>query len=137
VVVALVFCRLGWWQWDRARETHWNPQYLSYAMQWPLFAAFGIAMWVRIVRDAARPRADAAGRPGPRAAAVDAAVATEAAHVGGAHPAGRAGTAEQVGTAEPVGTAGQAGAGGEADEELAAYNRYLRWLDERDRQEQR
>jgi hypothetical protein len=112
LVVAVAFCRLGWWQWSRYRQTHGNLQYLSYALQWPLFAGFGVALWARVVRDSLRPpdrprrpRPATARRPGPpRRPVVPPAPA----------PAGPPG----------------------ADDELAAYNRYLASLYERDRQEQ-
>jgi DNA-binding transcriptional regulator of glucitol operon len=114
LVVAVAFCRLGWWQWGRYRQTQGGLQYLSYAVQWPVFAAFGVAMWARIVRDSLRPPAAAPQPPhraGPRL--------RPAAGPTVANPA-------LPGAAQP-----------EPDDELAAYNRYLASLYERDRQEQR
>jgi hypothetical protein len=43
IVLAVAFCRLGWWQWDRYQQTHGRLQNLGYALQWPLFAVFGLA----------------------------------------------------------------------------------------------
>jgi len=116
IALAVVFVRLGVWQFQRSRETNWNPQYLSYGLQWPVFAAFGVAMWIRIVRDAAHPerrlereeRAHRERRPGRRPA-----------------PTPAAGPA-------PPNDAADA-----ADPELAAYNRYLAHLDERTRPDRR
>ena len=54
LVLAVVFLRLGWWQWHRAVDTR-SAQSMGYALQWPLFAAFGVAVWVRICRDVTRP----------------------------------------------------------------------------------
>lgn len=54
VVLALLFLRLGLWQWHRAVATR-SAQSLGYALQWPFFAAFGIAVWARICRDVVRP----------------------------------------------------------------------------------
>jgi DNA-binding transcriptional regulator of glucitol operon len=66
LATAVLFCRLGWWQWHRSRETHGNMQYLSYAFQWPLFAGFAVLLWVRIIRDSQRPPAsDQRARPRP------------------------------------------------------------------------
>jgi DNA-binding transcriptional regulator of glucitol operon len=61
VVVAVVFFRLGLWQWHRAVATN-SPQNMGYALQWPVFALFAIGIWGRVVRDAVRPPADAAPR---------------------------------------------------------------------------
>jgi hypothetical protein len=114
LAVAVAFCRLGWWQWGRYRQTHGSLQYLSYAVQWPVFAAFGVALWARIVRDSLRPPA-ATGpparrrRPRPAPALPAGAIQVQPRHD------------DQPGH----------------DDKLAAYNRYLASLYERDRQEQR
>jgi len=99
LVLLLVFGRLGLWQWHRAVATG-SPQNMGYALQWPLFGLFGLAVWVRACRDAVRPPADAtprtrkpSRRPAPAAA-----------------------------PAVPVTD--------EEDPELAAYNRYLARLND-------
>ncbi len=103
VLLFILFCRLGWWQWERAAATG-RIQNLIYALQWPSFAIFGVVMWGKTLHDeltgssAGRRRAYAE-RPPARAYAV---------------PSG-----------EPE------------DEELAAYNRYLAWLNARDEQRSR
>lgn len=116
LVAAAVFCRLGWWQWHRSRETNGNMQYLSYAVQWPLFAGFAVLLWVRIVRDSQRPpdRDEPARTPvrTPAAPAVP--------------PPARPARTEDGGTED---------SGDGQDDELAAYNRYLASLYERDRRE--
>lgn len=38
------------WQWDRAHEAGGSFQNLGYALQWPLFGAFTIFLWVRMIR---------------------------------------------------------------------------------------
>ena len=75
VLVAVVFFRLGLWQWHRAVATR-SPQNMGYALQWPVFALFAIGIWWRVARDAVRPPADAEPRrrkprpiPEPAAAA--------------------------------------------------------------------
>ena len=47
--IAVAFLRLGWWQWEHARAG--NSISYGYALQWPLFAAFGVVFWIRLVRD--------------------------------------------------------------------------------------
>lgn len=61
IVVAITFFRLGLWQWHRAVATR-SPQNMGYALQWPVFALFAVAIWARVVRDAVRPRPDAPPR---------------------------------------------------------------------------
>lgn len=47
--VAVTFLRLGWWQWEHARQG--NTLSYGYALQWPLFAAFGVYFWIHVLRD--------------------------------------------------------------------------------------
>jgi DNA-binding transcriptional regulator of glucitol operon len=54
VVVAVVFLRLGLWQWHQAVATR-SPQNMGYALQWPVFALFAVGIWWRVCRDAVRP----------------------------------------------------------------------------------
>ncbi len=102
-LLVVLFCRLGWWQWDRARATG-GVQNLIYALQWPSFAIFGLVMWWKTIRDELNPRA---------ARAREAAKAEVTAR------------RQAVAAAEPE------------DDELAAYNRYLAWLNQRDEQQLR
>lgn len=48
-VIAVACLRLGWWQWEHARQG--NTLSYGYALQWPLFAAFGVFFWTRVVRE--------------------------------------------------------------------------------------
>lgn len=107
LVVAVLFCRLGWWQLDQARATG-GVQNLIYALQWPSFAAFGLYLWWQTVWDELHPES----APKSRRHAHKPAVAVEVAR--SATPAD-----------EPE------------DEELAAYNRYLAWLNAKEEQRQR
>lgn len=125
VALAVVFCRLGWWQWSRYRITHGDLQNLSYALQWPVFAAFGVAMWVRILRDAVRPAEPLRRASRPKLLPPD----LDPARVTAAEPGGPGGPAGRPEAAEPA-------APDEPDDSHAAYNRYLASLYERDRQEQ-
>jgi DNA-binding transcriptional regulator of glucitol operon len=117
LALAVACCRLGWWQWDRYQQTRGALQNLGYAVQWPVFAVFGVALWARIVRDSVRPP-EAAGRAARR---VPPRPVPPPVRPGGRGPAGP----ERV----------ELDAGEEA--ELAAYNQYLSSLYERDRQERR
>ena len=104
----LVCCGLAWWQWDRFTSANGTFQNLGYVLQWPLFGLFPAFMFWRIRQ--LRQKAEAGA-----GAAAEAEVAP-AAEV----PAPRPGT-----TTAPL---------DDEDEELAAYNRYLRELNARDQQ---
>jgi DNA-binding transcriptional regulator of glucitol operon len=119
VVLAVAFCRLGWWQWDRYQQTHGRLQNLGYALQWPLFAVFGVAFWVRIARDAVFPER-AAARAAARAEADSTARARR--------------LARRMPAAPPPGTAVVPYRPDPEDDRLAAYNRYLASLYERDQE---
>ena len=107
LTVAVVFFRLGWWQWRQAVQTG-SPQNMGYALQWPAFALFAVAVWWRVVRDAVRPSDGAEPRrPARRSARPP-------------RPARR--PAPEPAPAVPVTD--------EEDPELAAYNRYLAELNE-------
>ncbi|CAA9244568.1 MAG: hypothetical protein AVDCRST_MAG41-1625 [uncultured Corynebacteriales bacterium] len=100
LVLFVTFLRLGVWQWQSAVRTR-SPQNMGYALQWPFFALFGVAVWIRICRDAVRPPKEFRPRPG--------------------RPARRP---------PPEPAAAPAPVTDEEDPELAAYNRYLAKLDE-------
>jgi hypothetical protein len=60
---------LGWWQWRGGFQGH-SLQTTGYALQWWVFAAFAILLWLRLMRDELRRQdAAAAGGPPPGAAA--------------------------------------------------------------------
>ncbi|MDQ1655575.1 MAG: hypothetical protein QOD41_658 [Cryptosporangiaceae bacterium] len=99
---------LGWWQWGRAQHGG-DLQNLGYALQWPLFGAFFIYAWVRVVRiELSRGSAESAQ---PATAPQPPAV-----------PAARPAWAWEPPVAEDD----------EDDEELAAYNRHLAALHAQD-----
>lgn len=99
---------LGWWQWGRSQVTS-SPQNLGYALQWPFFALFAVFAWWRMLR---LELTSAPARPG--------------------HEEDAPGPPVPVVSADtPV--PGEAAAG-EPDDELAAYNRYLRALYVQDQQ---
>jgi DNA-binding transcriptional regulator of glucitol operon len=104
LTLVVAFLGLGWWQITRAAGG--NLLSYAYAVEWPLFAAFVVFVWVKEVR---RERAASAARAAPcdTPAAADA----EAPPLRSTRPA-------------------RVGPGWESDDDepLAAYNRYLAWL---------
>jgi hypothetical protein len=52
IVLIGVFMLAGWWQLTRAQGG--NLQSWAYVIEWPMFAIFVVAMWVRMVRDELR-----------------------------------------------------------------------------------
>jgi hypothetical protein len=48
LVLTVGFTGLGWWQWERA--TAGNGLSWAYTFEWPLFAIFTAALWLREVR---------------------------------------------------------------------------------------
>lgn len=102
VLAAFVTCLwLGWWQLSRYDSPTGSVHNVGYALQWPVFGAFGLFFWLRVIRADLRPPA------------------TEAAQE----------PAEPAAPAEPDGaTSARIAADEQADPELAAYNRYLAQL---------
>ncbi|MBQ1061769.1 hypothetical protein AB0B62_19485 [Micromonospora chalcea] len=115
MVVLVAGCLgMGWWQVTRAAGG--NAISFGYAIEWPVFAGFVIFVWWREVRQTLRatPPGDAqpTADPAPSAAA-------------GAEPAV---TTPAVRRPVRVVRTPAAPADGADDAELAAYNRYLSWL---------
>ncbi|MFI5836394.1 hypothetical protein ACIA5A_22230 [Micromonospora sp. NPDC051300] len=110
VVLVVAFLGLGWWQVTRAAGG--NALSFGYAIEWPVFAGFVVFVWWREVRQALRAERGEPAGPAPSATAGDAPVA------------------ETPAVRRPVRVARTpaAPADGADDGELAAYNRYLSWL---------
>ena len=102
----LVCCGLAWWQWDRFMSASGTFQNLGYVLQWPLFGLFPAFMFWRIRKLRQKAEAEGPVTPAPVAEV----------------PAPRP---RPDGPKAPV---------DDEDEELAAYNRYLRELNARDQQ---
>jgi DNA-binding transcriptional regulator of glucitol operon len=64
LAAVLVMLRLGLWQWHRAESPTGGMQNYAYALQWPLFAVFGIVVWVKTLIEETR-RDPSAPAPGP------------------------------------------------------------------------
>ncbi|MFG1676877.1 hypothetical protein [Micromonospora sp. NPDC049282] len=109
VVLVVGFLGLGWWQVTRAAGG--NALSFGYAIEWPVFAGFVVFVWWREVRQALRAEAGPPADPVPAAVGDEPVTATPAVR----RPVRVART--------PVGPAE-----GADDGELAAYNRYLSWL---------
>jgi DNA-binding transcriptional regulator of glucitol operon len=100
------FLALGWWQAGRAADG--NMLSWGYTFEWPLFAIFAVALWIREMRQALRR-----DRPGSEQPPVT--------------PAGpvRRGPVITRRAATPPNAVEDS-----SDPRLAAYNRYLAWLNE-------
>jgi DNA-binding transcriptional regulator of glucitol operon len=107
LVSLLVCCGLAWWQWDRFTSANGTFQNLGYVLQWPLFGLFPAFMFWRIRQ--LRQKAEAGGTADEKPAPV--------AEVPAPRPRPDANAPMDA-----------------EDEELAAYNRYLRELNARDQQ---
>ncbi|MFE5569092.1 hypothetical protein [Amycolatopsis japonica] len=99
-------CGLAWWQWERFSSASGTFQNLGYVLQWPLFGLFPAFMFWRI-RKLRRRAAEADAQETVAEAAVPEV------------PAPRQRRAPVPPPPE--------------DDELAAYNRYLRELNARDK----
>jgi hypothetical protein len=106
VVLVTAFLLLGWWQFDRARAG--NMLSYAYAVEWPVFAAFVVFVWVKEIRAEL-------GRDLPEPAVPTAEVPDELANLPGYVP-----------FEMPAGPRGSGADDGDPD--LVAYNRYLEWL---------
>ncbi|MFI9641011.1 hypothetical protein ACIG87_13240 [Micromonospora sp. NPDC051925] len=114
VVLVTGFLGLGWWQISRAADG--NTLSWGYAVEWPIFAGFVVFVWWREVRHTLR---DPGAAPG-RTTVPD-----------GVAPAGAAtapSTTPAVRRPVRVARVPAAPADGADDADLAAYNRYLTWL---------
>jgi hypothetical protein len=107
-VLAFGFLALGWWQLSRAAGG--NALSWAYAVEWPVFAGFVVFIWAREVRHALR-----AGRP--------AAPATQTTQAGSGAEPPASGVRRPVLTPRRTPTYDDHG-----DADLAAYNKYLAWL---------
>ena len=145
VLAAVLVClRLGWWQWDRSQELTGTAQNLGYAFLWPAFAASFIYMWFRFLTlEAKRDQED------------DERLDEDLARLTGSaeeapEPAADAGTDPATdltiepdqqeldpepgpGSRSTVISTALVGDDEDADPELAAYNRALAELAEKDR----
>jgi len=58
IAAAITMVLLGRWQLHVSERKHFDIQNFGYTLQWWLFTAFALFFWWRIVRDAARRRAE-------------------------------------------------------------------------------
>lgn len=167
VFLAVLVClRLGWWQWDRTHEASGTVQNLGYAILWPVFGAAFIYMWVRFLQlellkdaedDAALTEMAAADGPGQerddsRSFETQTIVQTDhtSLDVSSNQPDDDVRTTDPDVPAETVAVARQAPSRGftlavstvgdeqlDQDPELAAYNRALADLAEKDQRRAR
>ncbi len=111
LLAAIAVCLLlGRWQLSRADAG--NARSVGYAFEWPLFAAFAIWWWWRVMRLELHPPAPAEPMAEPRTAVRSVGMGAAAA------------PDEPDDVDQP-------------DDELAAYNRHLAWLHARDQRSAR
>ncbi|MGK5742414.1 hypothetical protein [Micromonospora sp. URMC 103] len=112
VVLVIAFLALGWWQISRAAAG--NTLSWAYAFEWPIFAGFVVFVWWREVRHTLR------GYVPP----------VEQVHGEPVTVAPRAGSPTRPVVRRPVRVARMPAVtpDGVEDADLAAYNRYLSWL---------
>ena len=155
VLLAVLVClRLGWWQWERAHDPDGTAQNWGYAALWPCFAVAFVYMWVKFLRleqekdvDEQREFEDGLTELLESGAAVDGETPPASSEAPGAPDAdagaegARSETREPSARARPSGPPSQAvilsvasvGDDDDDDPELAAYNRALAELAEKDR----
>lgn len=114
MVTVITFGLLAWWQLDRARGG--NSLSFGYAFEWPLFALFVIFVWVREMRRVLRDSATSARAASPNAPTADSA--------SGAVDSTSTPTRTRPAPRRRV----EAAYDDSDDAQLAAYNRYLAWL---------
>ncbi|MHA6805502.1 hypothetical protein [Salinifilum ghardaiensis] len=131
LAATVVTVLLAAWQWDRAHAAGGSFQNLGYALQWPLFGAFTLFFWWRVIRlfgfgDGPEQQAVAASASSAqaRAAPAEEAPAERARSAAGVGSTGRRRRPLVPPPASPVDP--------DEDPELAAYNQYLRELNEQD-----
>ena len=56
VAAVVVLFRIGLWQWDKGGSDGRAWQHYGYAVQWWLFAAFAVFLWVKLVLDELDPQ---------------------------------------------------------------------------------
>jgi hypothetical protein len=120
VILVVGFLLLGWWQVTRAARG--NVLSYGYAIEWPAFAAFVIYVWVKEMRQAVRGDVRTAGTP---IGAQPTGTRLGGTQLGGTQTGGALETPVPVRRSRPRNEAGYDDSG---DPELAAYNRYLAWL---------
>lgn len=141
VLLAVLVClRLAWWQLDRSGETDGSVQNLGYALLWPAFGVTFLYMWVRFLRlererevNEQQEHAESLDRIYAEVEGLTRGSAPQVAASGDGTPStgvARAGQSPANGASDFVGVVGNED---EDDPELAAYNRALAALAEKDR----
>ncbi|MDR7301179.1 hypothetical protein [Haloactinomyces albus] len=118
---------LGWWQWESAQEAGGSFRNLGYALQWPLFGAFALFLWYQVARmDLQRAAEEQPDIP----VSEDGTTALPDPEADSADPSEEPSRSRKRSPVPPPAPPVDA----DEDPELAAYNRYLRELNEAERQ---
>lgn len=119
VVLVVGFLLLGWWQVNRAAQG--NMLSWAYAVEWPVFALFVVFVWVKEVRRELRPESS------PEQPEQD----VQSADGSSGEPyRAEPDTLDGILDRPVVTVRTPVEATADDDEQLAAYNRYLAWLNE-------
>ncbi|MCK9920843.1 hypothetical protein MXD61_02795 [Frankia sp. AgPm24] len=117
LALVALFIRMGIWQFTKGESAQGTMQNLFYGVEWPVFAVFVVYWWFRMIKEALSPP----DLEGPQWG-VGGRIAPETPH--------------QLGAGGPrMLTAGGSLVADDEDEEVAAYNRYLAALYNRDAQQ--
>ena len=147
VLIAMLVCfRLAWWQLDRSEETDGTIQNVGYALLWPAFGVAFVYMWVKFMRlEVERSEQEEqehqeslelmlAEAESFTSEAAGVATVTGDGRPGDGSGGDRAGTMEASAPGDQAGDPGRiVDDGADEDPELAAYNRALAALAEKDR----
>lgn len=147
VLIAMLVCfRLAWWQFDRSEEADGTIQNFGYALLWPAFGVAFVYMWIKFLRLETERSAQEelehqeslervfAEAESFTAAAAGVATVTGSERSGDSATEGRAGTMEPSAPGDPdIASAPLVDDGADDDPELAAYNRALAALAEKER----
>jgi hypothetical protein len=130
LVLVATMSLLGRWQWDVSASQRGGLQNLLYAIQWWFMAGMIVYGWWRLLHDDAHRPKQALAQTIATPAAANGAGAVVVHSVGDDDGwVSRASTSELIDA--QLATPDTETAAGETDEDLARYNEYLAWLNQR------
>lgn len=121
------FIRMGVWQWTKGESSHGTLQNLFYGVEWWVFTAFVLYLWVKMIKEEVRPSPTPPNTDAATEGGGPEAVTTPATADGESNATAPAAVAAGPLPASPPDSEDP------DDAELAAYNAYLASLYQRDR----